>query len=213
MTLRLSPLLIVLLAFAACDEPADPAVDDATGPTEQAAEVDDPQSAWWDNMRVHCDQAYAGSLTEEPEGDDMLEGEELLVVHFRECSDQQLRLPFHIEQMDGEWDRSRTWIFTRHEDSIELRHDHRQEDGSPDETTDYGGFTHTLGTANEQVFLFTEYDEYDPEGPQRGWRVQIEPHTSYTYGTFRQEEGEWRWRVDFDLSETIEPPPAPWGHE
>jgi hypothetical protein len=201
--------LLVALALTAC-APRDTASGghhDAALPTGTAT----PQDAFWENLRMHCGNAYPGGLTLEPPGDDMLTGEELLIVHFRECSDREIRLPFHIEQEDDAWDRSRTWVFMRTADGIELRHDHRKPDGTEDEQTWYGGHTHTPGTAYRQVFIFTDYDEYDPAGPQRGWRVEIVPHERYTYGTFRGED--WRWRVDFDLSEPIAAPPPPWGFE
>jgi hypothetical protein len=197
-TLALLPLLLVLACAERGDIPPPPEIG--------LEALENPQDAWWNRMMEHCGHAYPGGLTLEPEGDEMLRGDELLVVHFRECSHDELRLPFHIEREPGVWDRSRTWIFTRHEHGLELRHDHRHEDGTPEETTFYGGFTVDEGTPIRQVFIFTDYDEYDPAGPHRGWRVDIEPNTRYTYGTFRGDD--WRWRVDFDSYETRRTWPA-----
>jgi hypothetical protein len=204
---RFSPLVLILL-LAACAERSEV----PPPPEAPPATLENPQDVWWDRMAQHCGNAYPGGLTLAPEGDEMLRGDELLIVHFRECSDDELRLPFHIETGPGEWNRSRTWIFTRTAEGIHLDHDHRQTDGAPDEVTHYGGHTIDEGTATRQVFIFTDYDDYDPAGPHRGWRVDIEPNQRYTYGTFRGDD--WRWRVDFDLSEPVDdPPPAPWGHE
>jgi hypothetical protein len=141
----------------------------------------------------------------------MLTGTEELVVHFRECDGDTLRIPFHIEvEATGSWDRSRTWILTRAPgDRLELRHDHRESDGTPSERTMYGGFSETPGTANRQDFVSVERTE--ESGYPRGWRIEIVPGERYTYGTTRR--GEWSWRVDFDLTRPIDPPPAPWGHE
>lgn len=162
-------------------------------------------------LAEQCGNAYPGSLTLEPPGDDMLTGTELLIVHFRECSDDQLKLPFHIELEEIEdWDRSRTWIYTKHEDGLELRHDHRNADGSDDEVTMYGGFSVEGGTALRQEFKSIPRTE--ETGIFRGWRIEIVPGERYTYGTIRGEE--WSWRIDFDLSEPLDQlPPAPWGHE
>jgi len=162
--------------------------------------------AFMDNLREHCGRAFPGRLVQAPEEDGMLEGSELLVVHFRECGEEEVKLPFHIERTDGSWDRSRTWVFTMHDAELELRHDHRLEDGSEDEVTWYGAFSEGRGTANRREFLLPPDDR-----PTRGWRVVIEPGERYTYGTIRG--GEWSWRVDFDLSEPIDPPPPPWGHD
>ncbi len=185
---------VISLTLLACNQTAEgnPAIS--------------PQDAFMDNLRAHCEQAFPGRLVQAPEGDEMLEGSELLVVHFRECGEEEVKLPFHIESLDGSWDRSRTWVFTQHEGEIELRHDHRLEDGSEDEVTWYGAFSDGEGTPNRQEFLLPPDDR-----PTRGWRVEIEPGERYTYGTIR--EGEWSWRVDFDLSESIDPPPPPWGHD
>ena len=35
-----------------------------------------------------------------------------MVMHVRECSDERVAIPFHVK-LDGEWDRSRTWLITR----------------------------------------------------------------------------------------------------
>jgi hypothetical protein len=206
--MRSLALLAALLLLAACAERSEV----PPPPEAPPASSQNPQDAWWDRMAQHCGSAYPGGLTQAPDGDDMLRGDELLIVHFRECTDDELRLPFHIETEPGEWNRSRTWIFTRTAEGIHLDHDHRQPDGTPDEVTHYGGHTVDEGTGTRQVFIFTDYDDYDPSGPHRGWRVDIEPNKRYTYGTFRGDD--WRWRVDFNLSEPVnDPPPAPWGHE
>lgn len=170
-----------------------------------------PYDLFFDQLAEHCGNAYPGSLTLEPEGDEMLTGTEMLIVHFRECDENQLKVPFHIElEEEEDWDRSRTWIFTRHNDGLELRHDHRNRDGSDDEVTMYGGFSVGDGTAMRQEFQSVERTE--ETGIFRGWRIEIVPGDRYTYGTIRGEE--WSWRVDFDLSEPLdEVPPAPWGHE
>lgn len=203
--------LAVALAFglSSCAEPAEQLPPPPDSAPEALAE--DPQSAWWGRMMAHCGNAYQGNLLVAPEGDQIAGEDDLLLVHFRECSDEELRLPFHIEKEPGEWDRSRTWIFTRTDEGIYLDHDHRQPDGTPDEVTHYGGHTVDAGSELRQVFIYTDYEEYDPAGPHRGWRVEIEPHARYTYGTFRGEG--WRFRVDFDLSQAVGSPPAPWGHD
>lgn len=181
----------------------------ACGGAEREEETT-PAQDFLANLALHCGNAYPGGLTLEPPGDPMLQGDELLVVHFRSCADRELKVPFHIEKEPGVWDRSRTWIFTHTDDGrLELRHDHRREDGSEDDVTWYGGFTETSGTATRQEFVYR--DRVYEDGSTRGWRIVIEPNVRYTYGTIRN--GEWTWRVDFDLSEPMsEVPPAPWGH-
>ena len=196
-------LLPGLLLGCGQDAPEEAPAGDA--PAEAS-----PASAFLENLALHCGNAFRGGLTLEPPGDDMLTGTEELIVHFRECGPDTLRIPFHIEMEETQsWDRSRTWILTlAPEDRLELRHDHREPDGSPSERTMYGGFTETPGTAERQDFVSVERTE--ESGYARGWRIEIVPGVRYTYGTTRR--GEWSWRVDFDLSHPVEPPPPPWGH-
>ncbi|MFC5459720.1 hypothetical protein [Massilia niabensis] len=64
------------------------------------------------------------------------------------CTAAGVRMPVLV----GE-DRSRTWIFTRGPAGLELRHDHRHPDGTPDAVTMYGGMAKEGGTARSQSFL------------------------------------------------------------
>lgn len=190
---------IPLLLLAACAQEQEAVVE-----TEQ------PYELFFAAMSQQCGNAYQGSLTTAPPGDDMITFEDVLVVHFRECSDDVLKLPFHIQTVaNGEWNRSRTWIYTKHEDGLELRHDHRKPDGSEDDVTMYGGLQYGVNESNVQIFQSLPRTE--ETGIFRGWRVEIDPGVRYTYGTIRGDE--WSWRIDFDLTSPIEAPPAPWGHE
>ncbi len=158
-----------------------------------------------------CGEAHPGQLLIQPETVNMFTGTEMMAMHVRECSETQLKIPFHIENEEtGEWNRSRTWIITLHEDGLELRHDHRMPDGSDDDVTMYGGFSVDEGTANTQRFQ-SEERTAQAEGDFRGWRIEFIPGERYTYGTIWQDE--WNIMVQFDLTENIETPPAPWGHE
>ena len=223
---RLFAFLLISLLLLSCNDAAEdrPAPDPVTDPEPLAdpqepglleydhpAESPDARDVFFERLAEQCGEAYPGGLTLEPEGDEMLTGTELLIAHFRECDEHQVRIPFHIELEDErEWDRSRTWIFTRHEDRLELRHDHRKRDGSPDDVTMYGGYSVGEGTPVRQEFKSVARTE--ESGYFRGWRIEIVPGERYTYGTIR--DTSWSWRVDFDLSEPMEqPPPPPWGHE
>lgn len=172
----------------------------------------DPQlQAFWDALASHCGQAFEGvRVVARDDRPDLLEGNETLVVHFRQCNDDLLAAPFHIGPPDGDWDRSRTWRFTWTEDGqqLELRHDHRLADGSSDlDNTMYGGLS-IGGDRSMQRFLYTE--RVADDGSALGWQIEIVPGERYTYGTFSGDQ--WTWRLDFDLSAPLaEPPPPPWG--
>lgn len=207
------------LALAACSpEPASaPAAGDAT-PAEAAAtdaSVATAQDAFFDNLTALCGNAYAGEVeTDRPEspGNNAFAGKDL-VMHVRECSDEEIKIPFHV----GE-DRSRTWIVTRTDEGLRLKHDHRLEDGSDDPVTMYGGDTASEGTANRQEFPVDAFSQemFSRESMDVSntnvWAIEVEPGVHYTYELGRTDQDRL-FRVRFDLANPVDAPPAPWGHE
>jgi hypothetical protein len=184
--------LVVLLAGCAGTTPATV----AGGPASLEAA---PQDAFWMRLQALCESAAAGRLLQAPAGDTQIDPAASLVVHFRECGPDELRFPVHVGD-----NRSRTWVFIRHPDHLELRHDHRHEDGTEESNTWYGASTLEQGTASQQEFVS------ERNGMLAGWRVSIEPGVRYTYGTIR--DGEWRHHLEFDLSRPADIPPPPWGY-
>lgn len=170
-----------------------------------------PLDEFWSNLQALCSKAYAGELILEPDGEPGFAGQ-ALVMHVRECSDERIRIPFFV----GE-DRSRTWVLTRVEvdgqSRLELKHDHRHEDGSEDEVTMYGGTTTNLGLATQQVFPADQHTREMIEPAHANvWRIEIVPGERFSYHL--QRLGTERvFRVDFDLAETVEAPAPPWGWE
>jgi hypothetical protein len=193
-----APALLVLLT--ACGAEDAPAGENAAAQAPAADDARAPQDAFWANLRALCESAAEGRLIQAPEGDTQIDPAARLIVHFRECGEDELRFPLHV----GE-NRSRTWVFIRHADQLELRHDHRHEDGSEEDNTWYGAATIHEGTANRQEFVS------ERNGMTVGWRVEIQPGERYTYGTIR--DGEWRHHLEFDLARPVDAPPPPWGHE
>lgn len=196
----LGGLAILLLAGGcgggdASREAADAALAEAQGPQDQ----------FWASLASLCGQAFPGALIEDTSGGGLFEGQEL-VMHVRECFDDEIRVPFHV----GE-NRSRTWIFTRTAEGIRLKHDHRHEDGSEDEVTQYGGDTTDEGTAMRQAFRADAFTaELIPAAATNVWTVEIHPGHMYAYA-LRREGTDRRVRVEFDLTRPVEAPPTPWG--
>ena len=190
-------LVSVVLVLAACGHHG------SGGSAARADDGDDagtPRAAFWRHLEALCPGAAEGRLLRAPEGDTQIDPGARLVVHFWECGPRELRFPLHV----GE-NRSRTWVFIRHADALELRHDHRHEDGLEESNTWYGASTADGGTATRQEFVF------ERDGMTVGWRVEIEPGRRFTYGTLR--DGEWRHHLEFDLTRDVETPPLPWGYE
>ena len=93
-----------------------------------------PTDVFVKNLRELCGTAYVGKIVSDDAADDDWRKEEIIVAV--QCSRETIRMPVHV----GE-DRSRTWVLTREYDQLELRHDHRHEDGSEDALSQYGGFS------------------------------------------------------------------------
>ena len=164
------------------------------------------------NLKALCGQAFAGAVeVDEPAtpGNDAFAGK-ALVMHVRECEGDTVRIPFHVGA-----DRSRTWVVTRTPAGLRLKHDHRHADGSPDAVTLYGGDTAAAGTAARQEFpvdaesvaMFER--EGLPASVTNTWAMELEPGVRFTYELARP--GGRLFRVAFDLSAPVSPPPPPWG--
>ncbi len=200
---RLSAILLLaaLLVWTGCESDTPDAPDETDDPDPV---VDADFAAFWSYLSDDCGSAYEGVVIEKPEGDDQLSEDAELEMHIRECDDEELRIPLHVLEPDAdEWNRSRTWVLMPHEEGLELRHDHRYPDGEEEETSWYGQVSSDAVDEYTVEFL-------DPE-TQSGWRIEIDPGERFTYGTYSNDS--WGYRLDFDLTEPIDPPPAPWGFE
>lgn len=192
------------------------AVAATLGGCDQKAEMRDPADTFLANIASYCGKAFAGRVTtNEPKSahPDPFEGK-ALVMHVRGCDQpaRELRIPFHV----GE-DRSRTWILTRTETGLRLKHDHRHEDGSEDTLTMYGGDSRASGNTGRQAFPADAESIalFERKGlkasVENTWVMEIEPGERFSYQLIRPSGR--NFRVDFDLTEPVQAPPAPWGHE
>ena len=190
------------------------------------------QDRFWQALSSHCGKAYAGRLASDEAADADMRGM-AMAMQIRRCAPTRIEVPFHVQRADGSWDRSRTWIFTRTVTStgtgtgpsagLRLKHDHRHEDGTPDTMTMYGGDTATPGTAREQSFPVDGESKalFRHQGRTVSltnvWRVAVDPQgtpgAAFTYRLHREPPNARDFRVAFDLTRPIAPPPAPWGQE
>jgi hypothetical protein len=165
-----------------------------------------------DAIRPHCGKAYEGRVVSNDPADADFAGKRL-VMHVRECEPGLIKIPFHVGD-----DRSRTWVLKRTPTGLQLKHDHRHEDGTSDELTMYGGDTAAPGTAQRQEFpvdaesiaLFTRTNR--SVSNTNVWAMEINA-TTFVYELRRPPiPGGRFFRVEFDLTRPVAPPPAPWGH-
>ena len=170
----------------------------------------DVQDAFFSHLENLKGQAFEGRVTVGGENDKTFSGNKL-IMHVWKKDDNSLYIPFHV----GE-NRSRTWIITKTGSGLQLKHDHRHSDGTHDEMTMYGGHTKDAGWEFAQAFPADLYSKEIfvkggiPQSTENTWHMYIYPGKTFSYRLTR--EGR-EFRVDFDLTKPVTPPPLPWGHE
>jgi len=204
--MNLNSILIVLalvlsLPLSACARPA-------TNPERLGSEISTLPSAqreFWQRLQSLCGGAFAGKVTESNAGDSVF-ARSTVIMHVRQCSRSEVRIPLHV----GE-DRSRTWVMTPVQGALRLKHDHRHRDGSEDPITQYGGDTRGPGNPSRQEFHADSLTaELIPAARTNVWTIEILPGRTFAYA-LRREGTDRRFRVEFDLTRPVAPPPPAWG--
>lgn len=189
----LSLITLTAILFIGCGAPAP---EEAPG-----------QDVFWSNLESLCGSAFAGEMTAGSEADTSFAAHQM-VMHVRECSSDTIKIPFHVGD-----DHSRTWVLTRTDTGLRLKHDHRHEDGSEDEITQYGGDTEGPGSAMAQHFHADEFTAgLIPAASSNVWTMEVYPDSAFTYALRREAENR-HFQVDFDITQPVDTPPDPWGHE
>ncbi len=192
--------LLALFPLAACT-PETPA------PSGFAAADAAPAARFFDRLSDLCGRAFAGRLVSSDEADIEMAGEPM-VMHVRTCSEDEIRIPFHIGT-----DRSRTWVISRTATGLRLKHDHRHEDGSEDAVSQYGGDTVSAGSAQRQEFPADDFSKalFEREGlavsTANVWAMEVDPGSAFAYELRRTERF---FRVEFDLATPVATPDDPW---
>lgn len=160
---------------------------------------------FWNELQKLCGNSYAGSVAAAP-ADDTTFKDKTLVMHVRSCEKDRIRIPFFVGT-----DRSRTWVLTRKKGRIELRHDHRHEDGNPDKVTMYGGWTTSVGMPTRQMFPADDVTvKVIAAAATNVWWIDLVPGEYFSYN-LRRMGSERHFSIKFDLKKTIATPEAPWG--
>ncbi len=165
-----------------------------------------PSEVFWAELEKLCGKAFAGKVAAAPADDATFKDKEL-VMHVRACEKNRVRIPFFVGA-----DRSRTWVLTRRGDNrIELKHDHRHEDGTPDRVTMYGGAASNSGAAARQMFPADEETAaLLPAAAGNVWWIEIVPGDYFSYN-LRRVGTERYFSIRFDLKTPVKTPAAPWG--
>lgn len=159
----------------------------------------------WEHLQAHCGEAFEGELMH-PTQEKEFSGKKL-VMHIRSCNDSTIYIPFFV----GE-NKSRTWILRKQEKGYSLHHDHRHEDGSPEEQTLYGGFTPNAGFDSLYMFPADDYTcDLIPFACGNIWWITM--NESYFTYNLRRIGTDRLFSIRFDLSKRIKNPPQAWGYE
>jgi hypothetical protein len=177
---------LLLAAAAAC----------ATAPSASS-----PQGEFFAAVRALCGQSFSGRVVSTDPVDAGFASSDLR-VEGAACTSDEVRLRFHV----GE-DPSRTWVLTRYREGLQLKHDHRHGDGSPEDMTNYGGLAvEGSGSRRRQAFpadaesqaLFLANDR--AVSVDNVWGMEIHPGRLFAYELRR--EGRF-FRVEFDLTRPV----------
>ena len=101
---------------------------------------------YWANVTALCGQTLYGKMVSNEAVDADMAGRPMRMT-VASCSDTEIRIPFHVGPLEegGKWDTSRTWVLRKTTKGVQLKHDHRHEDGTPDAVTNYGGEAQSPG--------------------------------------------------------------------
>ena len=163
------------------------------------------QEEFWKGLQQICGKTFSGTVVAAPATDTVFAGKRLL-MHVRSCEDERIRIPFLVGD-----DRSRTWVLTHQHGQLQLKHDHRHEDGTPDHVTQYGGSTTNPGTATIQVFPADAATvQLLAAAGSNVWWIELIPGKSFTYN-LRRIGTDRLYSIRFDLTTEVETAAAPWG--
>jgi hypothetical protein len=171
-----------------------------------------PNEIFWSELTKLCGSAYSGVIVADTSPNPDFTGKSM-TMHVRACEKDRIRIPFVVGT-----NRSRTWILSRKGDRIELKHDHRHEDGTPDKVTMYGGTTTSSGEAARQFFPADAETTRVVAAPAKGapsaaanvWWIELVPGDYFTYN-LRRLGSDRLFSVKFDLKRPVAAPEAPWG--
>jgi len=181
-------LLLLLGATACTQQPQTSKGTEATNATP---------ATFYDNLLALCGKSYSGKAIYPADDTNPFAGKPL-VMHVQTCSDTTIRIPFQV----GE-DKSRTWVIRKTNEGLQLKHDHRHEDGTPDEITNYGGISPDAATSLEQHFpADAQTAALIAVAATNEWTLAFSPDGK-TFSYILKRDNQLRFRADFDLTQPL----------
>ncbi len=163
--------------------------------------AEDPAGGFMTALSARCGQSFEGRVVTNDAADADFAGQRL-VMTVASCSADEVRIPFHAGA-----DRSRTWVLTRTDGGLRLKHDHRHEDGTEDVLSQYGGDTIATGTVKRQEFPADAFSkelflrEGIPASIDNIWAMEA-TDSMFAYELRRPNRF---FRVEFDLTAPVAP--------
>lgn len=159
-----------------------------------------PADQFFAHISTLCGKSLNGKLAAGDDSDASFATAKMQ-ANVRTCTDREIQISFDV----GE-DRSRTWIITRTDSGLRLKHRHMLKDGTEDPVSQYGGDTAQAGTATRQEFPADAYSKamFTKEGRTVSnsniWAFEIAPRQTLTYELARPNR---LFRVAFDLANPV----------
>lgn len=204
-TVAIALLSTILFAFSASETILGQYTAAPVPPLATMAIDTSGAKQFWDTLKKHCGKAYEGKIVSGPAGDDFMD--KRLVMYVLSCSADEILIPFNVGD-----NRSRTWILKYKDGRIELKHDHRHEDGTSDDVTMYGGTTSNRGLPGIAVFpADEETTTIIPAAATNVWWITV-GDKQFTYNLRRMGADRF-FSVSFYLAKEIEKPLPSWGWE
>ena len=150
-----------------------------------------PQADFFSKLSQYCGKTYYGkSVYPDDPGHDF--AGKILEMHIKDCSDTEIRVPFKVGD-----DTSRTWLFTKTDKGLLLKHDHRHADGTPDEITMYGGYASAIGSRAD--FAADAHTAHlIPDAATNVWSLSFDDeHETFSY--YLERHAKPRYKAVFDL--------------
>lgn len=155
------------------------------------------ERAFLENLRSLCGKSFRGEEAFMAPGRESW-AEKKFMMHVTVCEDDRVYIPFHLDE-----DRSRTWMFLAEEGGLRFRHDHRHEDGNPEELTMYGGYADGKGNRYRQHFPADNYTvNLLDDGIEREWRVILDEDLN-TFSYQLLYSSELIFEARFDLTSPV----------
>lgn len=160
-------------------------------------ELSEKERAFMNNVASLCGKSFYGREVYVQPGRESW-ANKILFMTVSLCEDSLIHIPFHIDN-----DKSRTWMLMADNGKLRFRHDHRHEDGTPEDQTLYGGYSDGSGDAFKQYFPADDYTrKLLTDTLDRQWNIILsEDLSKMSYQL--QYRGEIVFMADFDLTAPI----------